>query len=279
MFLIEILLGIAILSAVVLVVAVFYSSSTRALTGFRARRDAIGYAQAELSHWQALARLGAVDPASGLPVARGYASIVADGLEHGVDEYRAVTVTLRDSRIPPRFSPVTMTTNIRRPDPAALDLRDVVDLVSLRVQLLDTAGAPIVGACGPQVLISTRASACKDLGTASTTYVDGSIATPPSQPVLLQAAIMAPAGGFGAQSFDNFAVYPGLLGTVAHTGSFMRAYALPTLSADLTRGWQLSTQYDKDLKQAKAPPYFPANGRYQLREPQNVKVVDLYRVL
>lgn len=90
MFLIEILLGIAILSAVVLVVAVFYSSSTRALTGFRARRDAIGYAQAELSHWQALARIGAVDPASGLPVARGYASIVADGLEHGVDYPRAL---------------------------------------------------------------------------------------------------------------------------------------------------------------------------------------------
>ncbi|MBI4376249.1 MAG: hypothetical protein HY549_07340 [Elusimicrobia bacterium] len=100
-----------------------------------------------------------------------------------------------------------------------------------------------------------------------------------SEDLTLQAVIMAPTGGFGAQGFENFpANYSEYKGTVRHTGAFIRRYALPTLSSDLTLGWGMTTQYDGDLRSNKSPPYFPGAGHYELADPQKVKVVDLFHV-
>jgi len=97
----------------------------------------------------------------------------------------------------------------------------------------------------------------------------------------VQAVIMAPEGGFGAESWENFSDpakrvedYPinylgtGVKGTIYHMGSIVRKWALPTLSPDIKHGWVLETQFDPDLENRKAPPYFPANGPYVLFTPE-----------
>lgn len=96
--------------------------------------------------------------------------------------------------------------------------------------------------------------------------------------ITLDAVIMAPKGGFGAEGWSNIdSVYTEYKGNVMHTGAFIRYYALPTLSHDGRKGWGLFTQYDSALASMKSPPFFPGNGDYKLKDSGKVRVVDSFK--
>ncbi|MBI4376251.1 MAG: hypothetical protein HY549_07350 [Elusimicrobia bacterium] len=72
------------------------------------------------------------------------------------DEHKVVKVVLSDTLPNPRFSPIEMETKIRKPDPAALDLRQAVDVGSLVVQALDSSpgNPPISLSNNPRVQLT-----------------------------------------------------------------------------------------------------------------------------
>jgi hypothetical protein len=113
--------------------------------------------------------------------------------------------------------------------------------------------------------------------------VSKSIAPPPGQSIknlTIHGVLMAVNGAFGAEGYENFATnYPGgYVGTIYHTGAFIRKWNLPTLSNDGARGWGLQTTYDTYLAQSKAPPYFPGNGGYKLIDQNLCAVVEVYAI-
>ncbi|OGS17303.1 MAG: hypothetical protein A2219_03475 [Elusimicrobia bacterium RIFOXYA2_FULL_50_26] len=94
----------------------------------------------------------------------------------------------------------------------------------------------------------------------------------------LHAVVMTPQGGFGVEGYldieNNYTAYAGL---IRHCGSFLRHHPLPTLNSARTKGWGLETEFDTALAQMKAPPFFPGEEPYELKEPQKARVVELYR--
>ncbi len=94
----------------------------------------------------------------------------------------------------------------------------------------------------------------------------------------IHGVMMAVNGAFGAQGYQDFAAnYPGgYVGTIYHTGAFIRQWNLPTLSNDGSKGWGLQTTYDSYLAQSKAPPYFPGNGAYNLIDQNLCTAVEVY---
>src|SRR5262249_28085658 len=99
---------------------------------------------------------------------------------------------------------------------------------------------------------------------------------PVSTAINLHAVVMTPSGGFGAEGYNPFSAnYTTNVGTIIHKGSLIRMYAIPT-NDGATLGWDLKSFYDPDLADKKAPPYFPGNGKYELRNESNSRVVDRY---
>jgi len=105
-------------------------------------------------------------------------------------------------------------------------------------------------------------------------------ATPTDGELKLHAVAMAPLGGFGAEgNADLNANYTNCRGTVRHCGSLLHYHRLPTLSPFPDQnGWAVETTFDTALAEMKAPPYFPGDEPYELREPEKARVVEVYRV-
>lgn len=197
-FLVEAMIAIGVVALVILAFIGTYRVTNRSLTQSRVKKQVAQFVQADLQLLANLARLperdvvGNLVLAGGKPKVWGYNQIVSEpdqlnsyprvlqketqndsiyvlyrrlvvvvknqGLP---DEYKEVTVTLRDSQNPERFQPMSMTSNIRKPDIAGLDTRVAHDVASLTVAMVDeetaslicsTCGSPSAGLSGQGTL-------------------------------------------------------------------------------------------------------------------------------
>ncbi len=96
--------------------------------------------------------------------------------------------------------------------------------------------------------------------------------------ITVNASIMATKGGFGVEDLESIT---GFRGEINLNGGLIIDHPMPTLR-DGKDGFGFKTTYDTYLKDIKAPPYFPGNGRYEL-EPINGEpiegVKDSYKVI
>lgn len=162
---VEVVVALAILGVALLAITQGFVTVSKALAQSKVKNQVLQFANAELEYYQKLARvpnynLDGTVPSNPLP--NGYVNlmqpdtgvvptmypknllggaatssdqerfqlfrkVVISTINAGKsDEYKEVTVTLSDSINPARFSPISVNTIIRKPDPSSLDSRRTV---------------------------------------------------------------------------------------------------------------------------------------------------------
>ncbi|MFH1260040.1 MAG: hypothetical protein ABII74_09610 [Elusimicrobiota bacterium] len=89
--------------------------------------------------------------------------------------------------------------------------------------------------------------------------------------ITVYASIMAPQGGVGVEDLAGATSYKG---NFSINGGMIVDHPLPTLTSTYY-GYSFSSIYDTALQNQKAPPYFPGNGKYELKDDTEL-VKDAY---